>query len=92
MNDRGLERWNKLSEKDIDADIQERIPSNTIKKEKWIMKIFRSWLGEWRVRIDDTLKVLKEIEEFSRDDLDYVLKFFFAEVRKENRTWYPLKP
>ena len=53
------------------------------------MKIFRAWLGEWRVRMDDTLKVLKDIEEFTRDDLDYVLKFFFAEVRKENGAWYP---
>ena len=50
---------------------------HAIKKEKWDMKIIRTWLGEWRV--------LKEIEDLStctRDDLDNVLKFFFAEVRK----------
>lgn len=89
MSSKSTERWNKLSENDIEEDIQERIPPNTIKKEKWVMKIFRAWLGEWRVRMDDTLKVLKDIEEFTRDDLDYVLKFFFAEVRKENGAWYP---
>lgn len=84
------QRWNKTSEEDVDLDIRESIPLNTIKKERWVMKIFRTWLQEWRVRItDDTLKVLKEIEEFTKDDLNYVLKFFFAEVRKENGAWYP---
>ena len=40
---------------------------HAIKKEKWDMKIIRTWLGEWRV--------LKEIEDLStctRDDLDHV--------------------
>ena len=41
------------------------------------MKIIRTWLGEWRV-----LKEIEDLRTCTRDDLDHVLKFFFAEVRK----------
>ena len=60
-------------------------PMNTTNKAKWAMNVFKSWLAGWRVRIDDDiLKVLKDLEEFTIEDLDYCLRYFWCDVRKEN--------
>ena len=75
---RGQGRFARTSKEELETDIENSIPKKTREKTKWAMKIYRSWLAEWRVRIDDNiLKVLKPIEEFSYGDLDYTLEYFF---------------
>ena len=41
------------------------------------------WLNDWRVCIDDDLKVLKSPEEFCKFDLDACLQIFLLEIRKK---------
>ena len=63
---------------------------NTLSKSKWAMNVFRKWFEEWRVRIgDDINKVLKNVEEFTKNDLDYCLRYFYSDARKENGEFYP---
>ena len=45
----------------ITPDVPNATPIATIRKRKWAMKIFETWLSEWRVRIDGHLKILKEV-------------------------------
>lgn len=70
---------------------QSRIPLNTVRRVKWAMKLFRSWHGEWKTRLDSSLKVLKDIEEMTLDEIDYCLQHFIPEIRKENGELYPPK-
>ena len=87
---RGQGRFARTSKEELETDIENSIPKKTREKTKWAMKIYRTWLAEWRVRIDDNiLKVLKPIEEFSYGDLDYTLEYFFCDVRKVDGTRYP---
>lgn len=75
----------------MNSDLTTRISQNTRNKTKWAMKIFREWLSEWRIRCDEIPKVLKPIDEFCKDDLDYALRYFFCDVRKTNGERYPPK-
>ena len=77
-------RFAETSEKEINDVMKQATPVNTINKSKWAIKIFKSWLGEWKYRLDETLKVLKNLEDFTLSDLDYCLKFFYADLRKVN--------
>lgn len=75
---------------DIENDIEtHKIAINTAIKQKWVRKVFRIWLDEWKMRIDNTLKVYKDISEFITSDLNYCLQFFYCEVRKVNGERYP---
>lgn len=82
-------RFYVVTSEEIENDMKARMPVNTRNKMKWAMRIFESWLCEWKARLDDTLKVLKPIEEFSRGDLNHCLVYFFAEVRKQDGELYP---
>ena len=66
-----------------------RIPENTQKKTMWVWKMFEEWRNNWRVRLDDTLKVLKEPNEFTKFDLNECLQYFVAEMRKCDGEMYP---
>ena len=48
-----MERFGKTNEDERKRVINEAVAENTVKKSQWAMRIFRSWLTEWRVRIDD---------------------------------------
>ena len=82
-------RFHVATTEEVENDIRERMPVNTRNKMKWAMRIFQSWLCEWRVRLDDTSKVLKPIEEFCRGDLNHCFMYFFAEARKQDGEFYP---
>lgn len=82
-------RYHHATEEEINQAIDDRIPANTLKKMNWVMKLFREWLQDWRIRMDDTLKVFKEVDEFNKSDLNHVLKYFYAEIRKKDGTRYP---
>ena len=66
-------------------DFEKNTSQNTVNKSRWAMKIFQDWLREWRVRYDDgILKILRDIEDFIVDDLNYCLKYFFCDMQKNN--------
>lgn len=82
-------RFKCVTSTDIDRTVQEAIPQNTLNKSNWAYKIFSDWLIVWRERLDDVLKILKPIEEFSTGDLDYALQYFYMEMRKKSGELYP---
>ena len=83
-------RFAETSTEELNRSLENSVPENTKNKSKWAMNIFWKWLSEWRVRIDDDiLKVLKEVEEFSKDDLDYCLQYFYSNLRKGSGERYP---
>ena len=82
-------RFASTTDSEIESNIQEVIPKTTIQKAKWAMNLFKSWFDEWKVRLNGPLKVLKDIDEFTKSDLDYCLKYFYSDVRKINGSRYP---
>lgn len=85
-----LKRFAETSTEELNRSLENSVPQNTRNKSKWAMNIFRKWLSEWRVRIDDdTTKVLKDIEEFTKGDLDYCLQYFYSDLRKRSGDRYP---
>jgi hypothetical protein len=75
---------------DIEAFKKSRIPEKTQKKVDWAVRIYHDWWNVWKVRIDDGVcKVFKELKEMSVGEMDYVLQFFFSELRKKNGDQYP---
>lgn len=70
------------SEKEVNDVIKQAITVNTINKNKWAIEILKSWFGEWICRLDETLKVLKDLEDFTFSDLDYCLKFLTQILEK----------
>ena len=84
-----MSRFAVYTEEQVTHEIAGRIPKNTQNKCKWAITIFLSWFEEWRTRLDGGLKMLKEISEFKYSDLNFCLKHFFAEVRKQNQERYP---
>ena len=61
-----MRRFKQLTSEQVRMETQQRIPKNTDNKMKWAMNIFRQWLSEWRTRLDNDLKVLKDIDEFQK--------------------------
>ena len=74
---------------EIDKIRTERLAKSTQEKTKWAIRLFNSWFEEWKVRLDETLKVYKNVDEFNATDLNYCLKHFVIEVRKCNGEKYP---
>ena len=77
-----------MNQNELDQQVKDAVPKATVNKQNWAIKLFQDWLAEWRVRTDG-IKVLKEMQEFTPSDLNFCLKFFFAEVRKINGAMYP---
>ena len=75
-------RFAQSSSSDITTALEKAVAPNTLNKAKWAMKIFKSWLADWRVRIDNVLKVLKDVDEMTKNDLNYCLGYFYSDVRK----------
>ncbi len=73
-------------------DLESRFPKNTKKKSMWTVGLLKKWHAEWKVRLDGGLKVYKDVEEWSKGDLNFALRYFFSEVRKENGERYPRRP
>ena len=78
-----------VSKEDIENNLKVAVPISTVRKNKWAFNLFKDWLSEWRVRLDGECKVLKEIEEFNFNDLDYCLQYFFCGVRRRDGQRYP---
>ena len=82
-------RFSTSSDESIEHLLKERIPPNTQKKVKWAMRIFNSWYSQWRTRLTEELKVLKEMKEWTTNELNYVSKYFFCKMNKVDGTPYP---
>ena len=82
-------RFHVATEDEISENIKNRIPTNTQSKIRWAMKLFKSWHQEWKVRLDESLKVYKDIDEFNKSDLNHCLIYFFAEARRADGKMYP---
>ena len=64
-------RFAVTSNKELNRSLENSVLQNTRNKSKWAKNILRKWLYERRVRIDDDIsKVLKDIEEFTKGDLN----------------------
>lgn len=85
-----MNRFASTSKAEIQDDLKSATPKATIMKRNWAIKLFTNWHANWKVRLnDDHLKVYKDVNEFDKSDLDYCLKYFFADVRREDGNKYP---
>lgn len=66
-----------------------RIPINTNKKVNWIMRTFFNWHNNWKIRLDGGLKVFKNLDEMTLNEIDFCLQYFIPEIRKTNGDKYP---
>lgn len=82
-------RFASTSVNDLEKKKKDRIPKNTQAKVMWALKLFKNWHNEWKARLDGPLKVLKDFEEMTLSELDYVLQFFVCDVRKMDGNKYP---
>lgn len=78
-----------ISVQDLESLKDSRVPINTQRKVNWVVKMFIKWLESWKVRLDNILKVYKDLDEMTVGDLNYCLQFFIAEIRKENGDLFP---
>ena len=77
-----FQRFAVFNEEELESEINSRIPKTTQSKIDWAIRLFKEWLVQWRTRLDGQ-KVLKDIDEFCHSDLNFCLRYFFAEVRKK---------
>lgn len=82
-------RFAETTAEELREDVENAVNKNTLSKSKWAINIYKKWLENWRVRLDELPKVLKEIHEFTKDDLDYSLQYFYSDMRKEDCGYYP---
>ena len=66
-----------------------RLNENTIKKTQSVFKLFSEWHSKWKVGLDGGLKVLKDLNEVTKTELNYLLECFFMELRKTDGSHYP---
>ena len=83
MTAAAFSRFVSTTDAKIEINIQNAISKNTIQKAKWAMNLFKHWFNEWEIRLaGPLLKVFMDVQEFTKSDLDYCLKYFYADVRK----------
>ena len=76
-----------INEAEIKTMIEEKIPRDTKRKEKWAVKMFEDWMTSRNSKgllPDEQLHVFKPIKELTKSETDYLLQFFFLEIRTEN--------
>ena len=81
-----------ISECELIAKCSKTLPKNTFNHSNWAMKTFIDWHKsriEKNITNPDHLEVYKEPSEMTKSELDYLLKFFVHEVRKQNGDRYP---
>ena len=70
-----------LTDNDIDAMINDKIPIGTKNKEKWAINVFKQWLNERnRQGLINGMHVFKDVDDLLETELDYLLSFFILEV------------
>ena len=91
--DRKLERFGKaMSEEEVSSIINEQIPQNTRNHANWAMKTFNEWRKnriESNITNSNVLQVFNDPEVMTKEDLNYMLKFFIHEVRRLDGQKYP---
>lgn len=75
---------------DVEMHQQVRVPASTKTKQQSCVRLFKLWHTEWKMR-EDMLKVYDDLEYMGASDLSYCLKYFIADVRKQNGSKYPPK-
>lgn len=68
---------------------EQRIPQSTKDKVKWSINQFPNWHDNWKVQINDILKVYKSVDEMDSNDSNYCFKYFIPKIRKVNGEKYP---
>lgn len=82
-------RFASTSHEELEKLRRNRIPKATLEKVKWAVNIFSSWLYQWKISLDEGLRVYKDMDQMERSDLNFCLKYFIADVRKINGEEYP---
>lgn len=84
-------RFAATTREEMSKSLIEAKSKSTISKSKWAMSMFQNWFNQWKIRLDDVPKVLKDIEEFTPSDLNHCLQYFFCDMRKtdKDRSMYP---
>ena len=75
-------RFGSTSREEIDEHVRNRVPPKTKAKENWAVSTFRQWHTQWKVKLDNQLKVFNELEEMSDSDLNYCLQFLLPTFGK----------
>ena len=75
-----MQRFVSTREVEITETLLAAIPKSTLSKSQWAIKVFKDWLTDWKVQLDDTPKVLKHVNQFSTDDLNYCLKYLYCDA------------
>ena len=86
-----MERFRSVSNEEKQSLIQKAVPMNTQKRNKWAINIFQKW-HEWKKKEwaeKGGITVLNDLDLMSSADLDYMLKDFIVNIRKENKEEYP---
>ena len=74
---------------EITESLLPAVAKSSVSKSQWAIKVFKDWLTDWKVQLDDIPKVLKHVNEVSTDDLNYFWKYFYCDVRKQKGERFP---
>lgn len=81
-----------MTEEEVISKCEKQMPQNTINHSRWAMKAFNDWRNarvQNNIMNPNMLHVFKEPKEMTKLDLNFLLKFFVHEVRKQNGEKYP---
>ena len=70
---RNMQLFVSIIEVEITESLLAAVRKSTISKSQWAIKVFKDWLIDWKIWLIDTPTVL-----------NYCLKYFYCDVRKEN--------
>lgn len=85
-------RFECFTKEEIDKKMTATTPESTRKKAAWAVKTFREWHQfhlTQTITEEGELNVYKDIDEMDVSDLNFCLKKFVFEVRKQNGERYP---
>ena len=83
-------RFGSTSAAILEEHVRSSIPKNTVMKEKWAVKLFQDLHQVWKVRMDDNvLKIYDDIDFMTVSDMNYVMQYFIADVRKKDGSKFP---
>jgi len=81
-----------MSDEEVSTAIKKQIPQNTKNHANWAMKTFNDWRKariQNNITNEKCLQVFNDPEEMTKEDLNYLLKFFIHEVRRIDGQKYP---
>jgi len=86
-------RLNIKSDSEIQKMALDRIPKNTLYKNNWAVNTFTFWQNERnKLALNSSLNISAihpELEEMTKDELNYALSRFVSEMKKKDGNDYP---